>query len=88
MYCSNSYIMEAITLSTDLHCDSCLDKINPLLQDDPSIQEFDINLDHPRKLVTIQGNSLNTELLISKFENAGYHAELVSNNQGIQIPEI
>ena len=80
--------MEAITLSTDLHCDSCVSKVDPILKDDPSIQHYAINLDHPGKLVTVQGNGLNSELLISKFENAGYHAHLYDESRSLQIPEI
>jgi copper chaperone CopZ len=80
--------MEAITLSTDLHCNSCVSKVKPILSDDPSIQHFNIDLDHPEKLVTIQGNSLKTEELISKFEHAGYHAQLYNEIKPIQIQEI
>ena len=80
--------MEAITLSTNLHCNSCVSKIEPILQDDSSISEFNINLDHPGRLVNIQGNELNTELLISKFEDAGYHAELFKAVPDIQFPEV
>jgi copper chaperone CopZ len=67
--------MEAITLSTDLHCSSCVSKVQAILKADPAIHQYDIDLDHPEKLVTIQGTHLNTDLLISKFELAGYHAQ-------------
>jgi len=80
--------MEAIVLSTDLHCDNCVSKVNPILKEDPSIQQYDINLDHPEKLVTIQGDRLDTELLISKFEDVGFRAELFNENKPLQIPEI
>jgi cation transport ATPase len=80
--------MEAITLSTDLHCNSCLSKVNPFLAEDPTIQHYDINLEHPGKLVTIQGNSLNAELLITKFNQAGFHAQLYKEIEPLQIPEI
>ena len=68
--------MEAITLSTDLHCDSCVSKVNPILKEELSIQQYDINLDHPEKLVTIKGTRLNSELLISKFGDIGFQAEI------------
>jgi copper chaperone CopZ len=80
--------MEAIVLSTDLHCDSCVSKVNPILKEDPSIQQYDINLDHPEKLVTIKGSSLNSELLISKFGDVGFHAEIFNETRSLQIPEI
>lgn len=39
--------METIKLSTNLHCNSCVSTVDPILKDDPSIQQYDINLDHP-----------------------------------------
>ena len=80
--------MEIITLSTDLHCNSCVSTVDPILKDDPSIQKYDINLDHPAKLITLQGDSLNAEFLISEFKHAGYHAELYNETRPLQIPEI
>ena len=80
--------MEAITLSTDLHCDSCVSNVTPILNDDPTIQHYDIDLDHPEKLVTIQGTQLNTELLISKFEHAGFHAQEYNEIKPLVIPEM
>ncbi len=80
--------MEAITLSTDLHCDSCVNKLSPILNDDPSIQHYDIDLDHPEKLVTIRGDSLNSVELISMFEHAGFHAQLYNNIKTLTFPEI
>ena len=88
LLCTNLCIMEAITLKTDLHCDSCVSKVKPILQGDSSISEFSINLDHTSKLVTVHGNKLNTEALISKFADAGYHAQLFSEDPPLQIPEI
>ena len=80
--------MEAIVLSTDLHCDSCVSKVNPILKEDPSIQQYDINLDHPEKLVTIKGSGLNSELLISKFGDVGFRAEVFNEHKPLQIQEI
>ncbi len=80
--------MEAITLKTDLHCNSCVSKVEPILEGDSSIQEFNIDLDHPDKLVTIKGHHLDTGVLISKFLGAGYQAELAGSNQTLHFPEV
>lgn len=80
--------MEAIKLSTDLHCESCISKVHPILESDPSIQQYNINLDHPEKLVHIQGERLDTENLISKFEDVGFRAELFNETRQLQFPEI
>ena len=45
--------MEATILKTDLHCNRCIDKIEPILKEDNSIHNYKFELDHPDKQVTI-----------------------------------
>jgi len=80
--------MEAITLKTDLHCNSCVSKVEPILNDDPTIEEFKINLDHPENHISITGNDLDVNSLISKIHKAGYTAELAVSDETLQFPEL
>ena len=79
--------MEAITFKTDLHCISCVSKIEPILNDNETIEEFNILIDHPEKLITIKGNDLDSGSIISEIEGAGYHAE-IKDDIALQFPEI
>lgn len=80
--------METITFKTDLHCSSCVSKIEPILENDHTIREYNINLDHPDKLVTVKGNYLDAGLLISEFRDAGYQAVPFNGTQEMHFPEI
>lgn len=80
--------METLTLKTDLHCNSCVNKVEPILSSNPGIEEFTINLEHPDKIVSIKGKELNSHDLISKFQDAGYHAEVTAPNRIIKIEEL
>ena len=80
--------MEALTLKTDLHCNSCVNKVEPILSSNPDIEEFTINLEHPEKIVSIKGKELNSQDLIAKFQDAGYHAEVTAPNRIIKIEEL
>ena len=75
-------------MKTDLHCNSCVNKVEPILSSNPDIEEFTINLEHPDKIVSIKGKELNSQDLISKFQDAGYHAEVTVPNRIIKIEEL
>lgn len=80
--------MEATILKTDLHCTTCVDKIEPLLKEDGSIHNYKFELEHPDKLVTIEGNNLNIETIISKFKKEGYSAVPFTKDKVFHFPEI
>lgn len=77
--------MEAI-LKTNLHCNSCVSKIEPILKEDKSIIDYNINLEHPDKLVTVQGSDLDIKRLITQFEVLGYAAQEYKNKVSFQFP--
>ena len=79
--------METIILKTDLHCSSCVSSIEPLLIEESSIREYDININHPDKLITVIADGLNIKSLISKIKDLGYNAELYKENISFQIEE-
>jgi len=80
--------MEALTLKTDLHCNSCVNKVEPILLSNSDIEEYTIDLEHPDKVISIKGKDLMSQDLISKFHDAGYHAEVTSALGVIEIQEL
>ena len=72
--------METIILKTDLHCTGCIQTIEPILIADASIKEFDIQIDHPDKLITLKAHGLNKESLIKQIRESGYSAEEYHDN--------
>ena len=79
--------MEAI-LKTNLHCDKCISKVEPILKEDSSVDQYKFELENPNKLVTVQGPSIDVQQIISKFEMAGYSAEPYKNDISFQFPEV
>lgn len=80
--------METIILKTDLHCNNCVSKIEPLLNAEKSIQKYSFNLEHPDNLVTIESDNLNLKFIVSLFNKAGYKAEEHLSERVFQIPEL
>ncbi len=80
--------METIIFKTDLHCDKCVSKIKPLLEEKLSINEFSFNPEHSEKLVTITSENIDVKNVIELFSKAGYSAELYIKELSIQIPKL
>lgn len=79
--------METIILKTDLHCEKCVSKIKPLLEEKLSINEFSFNPEHSEKLVTITSENIDVKNVIELFSEAGYSAEPYFKDHSIQIPK-
>jgi copper chaperone CopZ len=80
--------MEALTLKTDLHCNSCVSKVEPILLSNSDIEEYTIDLEHPDKIISIKGKDLQSQDLISKIHDAGYHAEVTPLQGFIKTQEL
>jgi copper chaperone len=80
--------METLILKTDLHCNSCVNKVEPILLSNSDIEEYTIDLEHPDKIISIKGNDLKSHDLISKYHDAGYHAEVTSSHRLIKTQEL
>jgi copper chaperone CopZ len=80
--------MEAIILKTNLHCNSCVEKVEPMLNSFPGIEEYYFDLEHPDKIISIKGKSLNSQDLIAKIHKAGYQAEVAPPQRIIKTQQL
>ena len=69
--------MEKIILKTDLSCQHCVKTVEPILKNESGIKNYEINLEHPDNLVTIESEGADIDNVIGKFNEAGYRAEKV-----------
>jgi copper chaperone CopZ len=69
--------MDKIQLKTDLSCQHCVKTVEPILKNESGIKNYDINLEHPDNLVTIESEGADIDKVIGKFNEAGYRAEIV-----------
>ncbi len=80
--------METTILKTDLHCGSCVSKIEPVLKAEKAISDYNIDLTHPDKLITITSENLEIKNVITKINNLGYHANVYNGSSAAHIPQI
>ncbi len=69
--------MKKIYLKTDLSCQHCVNKVEPVLNHEAGIVDYSIDLKHPDRLVTITSEGADVNSIITQFNKAGYKAEIV-----------
>ena len=64
--------MKTITVKTDLHCQGCVDKISPVLNDAESIEKWQVDLSGQEKMLQVQGEGISTDYIDHLLHQAGY----------------
>ena len=65
--------MKEITVPTNMHCANCVSKLARVLDQAPGIHHWKANINVPEKLVTVQGE-LNEQQLVELIRQAGFEA--------------
>lgn len=60
------------TFKTTLRCRACEAKIKPLLDADPTIESWRVDLQNPDKLLTVAGNAIDSKHVEALLESVGY----------------
>lgn len=67
--------METLKFKTNIKCGGCITTVTPFLNDIPEISKWEVDIDNPEKILTVEGSDqLTAETVVSKLEKAGYVA--------------
>ncbi|MEM9859332.1 MAG: DUF4396 domain-containing protein [Bacteroidota bacterium] len=64
--------MKTLVLKTDLHCQGCVNKISPLLEQNDDIKKWAIDLEPKVKTLTVQGENISSFTVNQLLQQAGY----------------
>jgi copper chaperone len=67
-----------LTFKTNVKCNGCKQAIAKYLDEDPGIQSWRVDIFDPDRLLTVQGEEVTAEKVISLLRQAGYSGELVA----------
>jgi copper chaperone len=70
--------MKTIELKTNIMCGSCVAKVTPVLNETAGIDNWKVDTQNPKKLLTVTTKSLNEADVIKAVEQAGYKAETLA----------
>ncbi|MBL8821118.1 MAG: copper chaperone [Planctomycetia bacterium] len=60
------------TFGTTLRCESCVAKIKPIFDAEPSVHHWSVDTNAPEKPITVHGENVSSDLVNRLLEKAGY----------------
>jgi len=67
--------MKTIQLKTNIMCDSCIAKVTPILNETFGENNWKVDTQNPKKILTVSGENATENKVIKAVEKAGYKAE-------------
>ncbi len=64
--------MKTLTIKTDLHCQSCVGKISPHLDNDQLIEDWNVDLSSQEKILEVKGEGLSKDYVHHLLQKEGY----------------
>ncbi|HAW32134.1 MauE/DoxX family redox-associated membrane protein [Gimesia sp.] len=81
--------LQEVTVSTNMKCSSCLEKLRPVLDQNSEIVEWEADLSNELKTVTAKMHGTTPrEKLVEAVKGAGFEAKITENQEAVEgIPE-
>ncbi|MEO6304616.1 MAG: heavy-metal-associated domain-containing protein [Bacteroidia bacterium] len=73
--------METLKFKTTIKCTGCLAKVTPFLNEEKSIEKWDVNILTPEKTLTVETEEADPEKIISAVQKAGFKIEQINPNK-------
>lgn len=67
--------MEKFIFKTNINCNGCKSAVTPFLNKESRIINWEIDLGSPDKILTIEGEQINSQEIIGLISSAGYKIE-------------
>lgn len=67
--------MSKYRFRTNLKCGGCIQSIRPYLESIRNIREWSVDLNDPDRILTVDSDDLDPDMVIKAFAAAGYKAE-------------
>ena len=67
--------MPTYIFKTSINCNSCLSKVKPILDARAEITSWQIDLENPDKILTVETDTLKASDVIEMVDNVGFEIE-------------
>ena len=71
--------METIKFKTNINCGGCLAKVTPFLNEEKTIEKWEVNTLTPEKILTVISQEGNAETVIKAVQKAGFKIEEIKS---------
>jgi len=72
--------MAKYIFKTSINCSGCLKRVKPFLDAREGVRKWNVDLDHPDKLLTVEADDLRASDIISIIDDVGFEIELIESN--------
>ncbi len=71
--------MTEIKFKTNVNCNHCINKVTPVLNEEKTISEWSVDLSSDDKILTVKGESIDSNTVVKLLSGAGYIAEIITD---------
>jgi copper chaperone len=71
------YFMKKHQFKTNINCSACVAKVTPYLSENEQVKNWEVDTSNPKKILTVESDSLEAEDVQAIIEKAGYKAESI-----------
>ena len=71
--------MNTLKFKSNINCTGCLSKVTPVLNGEKSIQNWEVDLEHDDRILTVQTSGLSAEEVQKTVSNVGFKTELIQD---------
>lgn len=69
--------MQTLKFKTNIRCGGCVAKVKPALDAEKTISRWEVDLNSPERILTIEGGIADTKVVVDALAGVGYKAELL-----------
>ncbi|RTL55675.1 MAG: hypothetical protein EKK39_02410 [Sphingobacteriales bacterium] len=70
--------MKSLKFKTNIQYSSCIAKVSPVLNNEKSIEHWEVDTTNKNKVLTVQTGSMEEKEIVQLVKSAGYTAEPLS----------
>ncbi len=67
--------MTILKFKTNINCGHCVATVTPFLNGEKKIQQWQVETGRPEKILTVQGEDIDANMIVQVVQKAGYKAE-------------
>ncbi len=67
--------MSKLQFKTNINCGNCVRGVSGFLNEVSTIEHWEVNTEHPDKILTVEGEDVEAADVVSAVEEAGYRIE-------------
>ncbi|MEN0003006.1 MAG: cation transporter [Bacteroidota bacterium] len=70
--------MNEFQFKTNINCGNCVRAVQGFLAEVEQLESWEVNTEHPDKILTVKGTALRAETVLEAIEEAGFNATHIS----------